>query len=60
MISGYVEYFKNSETNIPLRFKENSFNFNFITLIAGLRDQIVKYTTRKHQQDIAPFDYERS
>ena len=30
--------------NIPLRFKENIIIFFIITLIAGLRDQIVKYT----------------
>jgi hypothetical protein len=36
------------KTNIPLRFKENIIIFSiFITLIAGLRNQIVKYTWKK-------------
>ena len=33
-----------AKTNMPLRFKENILISIFISLIAGLRDQIVKNT----------------
>ena len=50
-LSGGLPHLRNYDfvyivkTNIPLRFKENIIIFSiFITLIAGLRNQIVKYT----------------
>ena len=42
--SGKYDFLNIVKTNIPLRFKENILISIFISLIAGLRDQIVKNT----------------